>query len=189
MRLTWIFLPILITLLAGCSMTLPTSGADGAREPTGRAKGDQTRPDDFHITYEWQEGSLPPPHHYEYTITISPTGQGQIVMIPDYSMNEPPTWTETFTASVEEMDALYSTLVANGLLTRRWRAQDSPPVGGSSQSVTVLVRDRQIVIPSFVLSAQESSAAAIHAAIEAFVPQAIWNKLDAQREQYVQEHP
>jgi len=185
MRLTWILLPILITLLAGCSLTLPTSGTDGAAP----AKGDQTRPDDFHVTYKWQEGSLPPPYHYEYTIIISPTGQGQIVMIPDYSMNEPPTWTETFTASVEEMDTLYSTLVANGLLTRRWRAQDSPPVGGSSQSVTVLVRERQIVIPSFVLPAHESSAAAIYAAIEAFVPQEIWNKLDAQREQYVQKHP
>jgi hypothetical protein len=181
MRLLLVFVVALLTLLAGCTFMIPTPG-------------EQTRPDDFHLTYRWQEGSLPPPYHYEYTITISstgqvsPTGQGEIVMIPDYDFNEPPTWTEAFTADAEQMDTLYSTLVANGLLSQRWRAQGDPPVGGSSQSVTAMARGQTYAIPSFVPASQENAAANIAAAIEAFVPQAIWDKLEAQREQYMEEH-
>jgi hypothetical protein len=157
-------------------------------DQNGNATG-QGRPDDFHILYEWQEGSLPPPYHYEYTITISPTGAAEIVMIPDYPSDETPAWTESFTVDSAQMDALYDTLITNGLLDHNWSAQDDPPVGGSSQSVTITANDQQIEIPSFVLPEQQSSAAAIHAAIEALVPQEIWDRLNAQREQYMEEHP
>jgi endonuclease V-like protein UPF0215 family len=61
-------------------------------------------------------------------------------------------------------------------------------VGGSFDSLLVTAHDRTIGIPAFVVAAQAPSAEAIHAAVRALVPQDIWDKLNAQREQYVREH-
>src|SRR5262245_35527834 len=55
----------LAILLAGCG---PSSLPD-------------TRPEDFQVTCEWSEGSLPPPFHYEYTITITSIGAGTVAMV------------------------------------------------------------------------------------------------------------
>ena len=67
---------LLLLIAAGCTTVTPTPNSL------------DTRPADFNVIYEWQEGSLPPPYHYEYTITIKADGQGQIVMIPDYRLQQ-----------------------------------------------------------------------------------------------------
>lgn len=170
----------------------PTPTAPPPSTPTPRATSTatpmsaSTAPNDFRILYEWQEGSLPPPYHYEYTITIEPDGRGQIVMVPDYPSDDVPTWTETFDLSRAELDTLYRFLMGQGLFTHSWRAQDDPPVGGSSQSLIVTAHEQEIVIPSYVIPAQDAAAREISAAIVAMVPKPIWEKLNAQREQYVQ---
>ncbi len=147
-----------------------------------------TRPTDFNLVYEWQEGSLPPPYHYEYTITIDPAGQGQLVMVPDYAFSNPPTWTETFTLTPAQLDQLYQSLFDKGLFDQHWQAQEQPPVGGSHDSLRVTAHGQQITIPSFVIPTQANAAEAIGTAIHALVPQTSWNKLNAQREQYMAEH-
>ncbi|HUT36408.1 MAG TPA: hypothetical protein VNE39_23175 [Planctomycetota bacterium] len=52
------------------------------------------RPADFGFRYDWREGSLPPPYHYEYTISVSPEGEGTIVFRPDYPEHDVPAWEE-----------------------------------------------------------------------------------------------
>jgi hypothetical protein len=165
-----------VALLAGCAPASPTPDALNSR------------PDDFRILYEWQEGSLPPPYHYEYSIAIEPDGHGQIALIPDYPAPQVPTWTETFQVSQAGLDALYHVMVSQGLFARRdWHPQDDPPVGGSSQSMQVTAHQKTITIPSYVAPDQASAAEAMAAAVSAAVPQAIWDKLNAQREAYVRE--
>jgi hypothetical protein len=146
------------------------------------------RPDDFSLAYHWQEGSLPPPYHYEYTITLQPEGRGQIEMIPDYAFEEPPTWTKTFSVSFSDLDQLYGLRIREGFFQTNWRAQSDPPVGGSSDSLVVTAYSNEIEIPSFVLFEQEEAQSRIVAAIQALVPAEIWEKLNQQREQYMQEH-
>lgn len=85
--------------LAGCS------GGDGQPEPPAAL------PHDFALTYTWQEGSLPPPGHYEYTITLDHEGHGEVVLVPDYSFNSPPEWRETFSLTPAELDGAYRSLV------------------------------------------------------------------------------
>lgn len=167
---------LLFTVAAGCTSVNPTPN------PL------DTRPTDFSLVYEWQEGSLPPPYHYEYTITIDPTGQGQIVMVPDYSFSNPPTWTETFTITPAALDQLYRLLIDKGLFAQGWQAQQDPPVGGSFDSLHVTAHGRQITVPSFVIQTQANAAEDIATAARALVPQPIWDKLNTQREQYVTEH-
>lgn len=166
----------LIALLSGCSLS-PNSTTDVP----------DSRPADLSVHYHWQEGSLPPPFHYEYNITLKPQGQGKVVLTPDYPSDNVPTWTETFTVSAAELDQFYQVLFNQGLFRQTWRAQAVPPIGGSSQSVTVMAHGLKIEIPAYVLPEQEAAAVAICSAVRALVPEAIWDKLDTQRQQYIQE--
>jgi hypothetical protein len=146
------------------------------------------RPQDFKVIYEWQEGSLPPPYHYEYTITIKPSGEGEIVMLPDYDSDATPYWVEPFAVTPTALDQLYRLLVDKGLFTQVWQAQSDPPVGGSYDSLQVTAHGQQIEIPSFVIAAQATAAEDIATAVRALVPQDLRDKLNTQREQYVREH-
>jgi hypothetical protein len=167
---------LLLFVAAGCAAANPTPN------PL------DTRQSDFNLVYEWQEGSLPSPYHYEYTIMLQPDGQGQIVMVPDYSFRNPPTWTETFTVTSAALDQFYRLLIDKGLFTQRWQAQQGPPVGGSFDSLQVTAHGQQITIPSFVIQTQANAVEDMATAVRALLPQNIWDKLNTQREQYVSEH-
>lgn len=172
----FLIITVSLMLISGCTTMNPTPN------PLN------TRPPDFNLVYEWQEGSLPPPYHYEYTITIKPDGQGEIVMLPDYDSDATPYWVESFTVAPAAFDQFYRLLIDKGLFTQRWQAQSDPPVGGSYDSLQVTAHDRQINIPSFVIPTQATIAEDITAAVRALVPQDLWDKLNAQRAQYVIDH-
>jgi hypothetical protein len=146
-----------------------------------------TRPSDFNLVYEWHEGSLPPPYHYEYTITLGPDGQGQIEMLPDYASDRTPHWTETFSVTPAAFDQFYRLLSDKGLFTQRWQAMSDTPVGGGSESLLVTAHGRQISIPPYVILLQTAAAEDMATATRALVPQSLWDKLNMQREQYMQE--
>lgn len=144
-------------------------------------------PSDFALTYDWREGSLPPPYHYSYQIELAADGAGTIAFTPGYDGPEVPTWVETFQLSSAERDALYSALVEQGLLRERWRADPLPPIGGSSATLRVTADGQTATLPDFVIAAQQERVAAMHALVEAQVPEAIWTKLRMQHEEYVAE--
>lgn len=144
------------------------------------------RPDDFALEYRWAEGSVPPPYHYEYVIRLEPSGEGQVVMWPDYPREGVPEWTESFSLSADELDALYETMVSEGLLTEEWTESDEPSVGGPTSSLEATAHGRQVEMPdSLETGVQMSRAAAIAEALRASVPEAIWSDLEARREAYV----
>jgi hypothetical protein len=164
---------LLAPLLA--SLLLAACAADGAAGPP---------PGDFSLRYDWREGSLPPPYHYEYTITLAADGSGAITMTPDYPGAEVPVWEEPFTVAPEAVDQLHDLLLAQGLLRERWREQDSPPVGGSSASLEVTTGGRTVELPAFPVDDQAERVAAMHAAVEALVPQPIRDDLERRRAEY-----
>lgn len=143
-----------------------------------------TPPADLRVRYDWREGSLPPPYHYEYTITLAADGAGAMTMIPDYPGPGVPVWEEPFTLPPEDLAALYGLMLDQGLLSEAWRELDMPPVGGSSASIEVTAGGRTVRIPSFPVAEQQERAAAIFAAIEAAVPRAIRDDLEARRAAY-----
>lgn len=148
-----------------------------------------SRPADFSIQYEWTEGSLPPPHHYEYVITVTSSGQGQLVLLPDYPSAGVPKWTERFSLDAEELDRLYQVLKKNGLFTDDWHQLDAPPVGGSSQTLVVTAGGKRFTVEDYLVADQQPAAEAIYEAVNALVPQEAWDRLDGKRKQYIQEHP
>lgn len=146
------------------------------------------RPVDFSVKYEWRAGSMPPPYHFEYTININPAGQGKVLMIPDYPSDRVPRWTETFALTRVELDKLYRVMVDNDLFTKRWQRLDRQPIGGSRQEMMVTAQGKQFVLEDYLVADQEAPAKAMSSAVISTVPKMIWDKLNAQREKYMQEH-
>lgn len=147
------------------------------------------RPADFRVAYAWREGSLPPPYHYEYTITIRPDGSGEMVMVPDYpSSPDVPTWTEPFQLDATQHDQLYKQLVDQGLFSTSWAEIDDMAVGGSSDELQITADGSQITIPQEVVDGQKAAKQQIAATVQSAVPQEIREKLEAQRQDYVEEH-
>lgn len=144
-------------------------------------------PDDLLIAYEWREGSLPPPYHYAYSIRLGADGAGEVTMTPDYPGEGVPVWSEPFSVERADLDRLYATMVERGLLSERWRAQDMPPVGGSSEDLTVVAGGRTITIPAFPVANQSERAEAIYAALRGVVPASLFADLEARRAAYVAE--
>lgn len=153
----------------------------------GPAGADRTPPPDLAVRYEWREGSLPPPYHYAYSITLAADGTAAMTMTPDYPGPDVPVWEEPFSVPPAGVAALYGALLDQGLLSERWREQDSPPVGGSSATLEVSGGGRTVQVPAFPVPAQQERASAMHAAIEAVVPQAIRDDLEARRAAYAAE--
>ncbi len=168
-----ITLSLLLLLLAGC-----TQGGNVVK----------TKPADFNVQYNWVEGTVPPPYHYEYTVTVDAKGQGQVVMIPGYGPGEGvPTWTEPFQVQPADLDAFFKLLRDKGMFSTGWKARNDPPVGGSSDWLQVTADGKVYSIPSYVVAGQAQAAEEICAAARALAPQAVWDKLEAQREEFVQQ--
>jgi hypothetical protein len=168
---------LFIVALVGCSDSPSGTSAPAAR------------PGDFRVDYEWREGSLPPPYHYQYTMTVTPAGQGQIELTPDYPGAVVPKWTEDFQVAEERLDQLYKTLTKRGLFTQSWRASNDPPVGGSSQTLTVTAGGKRYVVEDYLVEDQAAAAKAMYEAVNALASKDAWDRLDAKREQYREEHP
>jgi len=147
------------------------------------------RPNDFVVEYKWREGSLPPPYHYEYTVIIKPSIRSEIVLTPDYPSSTVPQWTEYFKVEEQDLNGLYRVIVDNGLFTRKWRQLDVAPVGGRNQTLVVTAHGKRIRVEDYLVSEQQISADVMYAAVQALVPKEIWERLQARRHQYMQEHP
>lgn len=169
------------------AVLLGLSTAVGALTACGPGEGGGTAPDDLLVRYEWREGSLPPPYHYEYSIRLQSDGAGEVTMVPDYAGDDVPVWSEPFSVSREQVNQLYATMVGRGLFSERWRELDDPPVGGSSALMSVVASGRIVTIPAFLPPDQEERAAAIYAALRALVPATIFDGLEARRADYVAE--
>jgi hypothetical protein len=163
------------SLFVATLLLLVACAADAAEGPP---------PSDFSLRYDWREGSLPPPYHYERTITLSADGSGLITMVPDYPGPDVPVWEERFTISAEAVDRLHDLMIAQGLLHERWAADSEPRVGGAYAYLTVTRAGATIEIPADPIRGQAEQAAAIFAAVEAIVPQPIRDDLERRRAEY-----
>ena len=172
------------SLLAGVGLLL-LSGCDSSGDSGQMPK---QRPADLTITYDWRAGSMPPPYHYEYTITIGPGATGKVQYIPDYPGEKVPTWTETFTPTDEQLDKLYTLMMEKGVFGNTLRAKTNPPVGGSIEWVSISGGGKQVSIPKFPEGTGADQVEEVYSAVKAVVPQPTWDKLEAQREAYEAEY-
>lgn len=137
-----------------------------------------SKPDGLAVEYHWREGSMPPPYHYEYDITISADGKGRIAFRPDYGAQ--PEWVEEF--AVADMAKLRKIVDDAGVFTKTWTELKDPPVGGAYAWLKATSDGKTVEVPSH--PTEPGRLAEVYAAIHDSVPRAIWDSLAARREQY-----
>ena len=144
------------------------------------------RPADFQVTYDWDNGSLPPPYHYEYTLTAGPGEQGSLRYVPGYGFDDPPVWTESFPVTAGDLDALYALAVSENLLRADWPTVENPPVGGEVGYAALVAAGQTFHIPSALTDADQAAADALYRRLTRLAPPALWDKLTAQREAFME---
>lgn len=144
-------------------------------------------PPDLTLTYHWVAPTIRPPYHHEYTIQIGPGLQGQVSYIPDYANHNPPRWVETFTASAAGLDALYALLLSNDAFRSAWKQQQPAPIGGEQTWLDITAGGQRASIPAGLAGRDAAAAQKIFEAVRAMVPQSIWDKLEAQRQEYIKQ--
>ncbi len=137
------------------------------------------------ITYSFQEGSVPPPHYYEYEICLEKQ-KGLISYIPDYSADDVPVWQKLF--SVKPGVWLQICEVFDALLETPWKQDVSPCIGGALEWVIVETIDGQEKIPTHLIQYQKELAAEGYQQLRLIVPQIIWEDLDLRRARYWKEN-
>jgi guanosine-3',5'-bis(diphosphate) 3'-pyrophosphohydrolase len=146
-----------------------------------------TLPSDFYLEYAWREGTVPPPYHYEYRITLEASGNGEVLFRPDYPSEQPPEWRESFTVSFEELQGLYRRIVEEGILGRQWEPipDEEARIGGELESMEIVENARAHQIPSSIVDA--SRVEPVYQRIRSMVPETIWQSLMRRREAYIRE--
>jgi len=140
------------------------------------------RPAGLSLRYEWNAGAMPPPHHYEYVITIGPGGVGEIAFSPDYPGEGVPVWREAFAIAEKDLDRLYGLMMEAGVFGARWAPMRDRPVGGDIEWMDVTAHGDTVRIPALA----EGSVALepIYDAIHGLVPDETWNSLRDRRQAY-----
>jgi hypothetical protein len=156
-------------LLAGC-------GDSGGEE-------DPEMPGDFSLRFEHYDGSVAPPYHREWTITVAADGTGTVEYVPDYSGEGVPVYEEDFSVPRSEVAALYEELEGANLLEGHLEEASDPPIGGSVERAEITADGEQVEVPAFV----DSGAAPLEPAsdrIEALVPEPVWRDLERRADAY-----
>ncbi len=141
------------------------------------------RPDDLAIEYQWREGTLPPPDHYEYMIQISREAKGRIEFRPDYPKEDVPVWTEDFAVDEETLEQVYRLMVDKGVFHQEWKSDERIPPGDRIETLEVTSQDNHIHVPANIQNQADISD--VYTAIRKLVPHTIWESLMAKRDQYM----
>ncbi|MFC1925411.1 hypothetical protein ACFLW2_01790 [Chloroflexota bacterium] len=144
------------------------------------------RPEDFTVTYKWMEGSVPPPHHYEYEIRIGPGEKGTIIFYPDYPEEGSPVWTGEFPLDNLSLDSLYELLVEKKVLSGQWKEREDAEVGGELEWMEGTAGNADFRIPSSIK--EPSLVESIYKHIRSLVPEWIWTKLMWNQQQYTRNY-
>jgi hypothetical protein len=158
---------LLFIIGVGCSQSIPS------------------KPSDFSFEYNWSEGTIPPPYHYEYTIKVEKDGSGTLMYRPDYSENsKTPVWTEQLPQISEaEMDLLYSRIAETGLLKKGTIERENENVGGVSEWLEATMNGKKYEIKPG--AEQTEKIKYLYERLHNIVPDFTWNKMEQQRQDYI----
>ncbi|MEP6775547.1 MAG: hypothetical protein ABJA50_08120 [Chloroflexota bacterium] len=176
-----VLLLIVATFAAACDVQRPASPTTGAATMTPSKP---SAPADFALIYEYRAGSMPPPYHDEYTVTMGPGPNGNVVYRPDYPSSTTPTWTVPLTVTVAQLDSLYSFLKTHKLLRTNWRTTSVPSVGGSVRWATYTAGGVAYEIPADLDLTETDPSALYDYVSQELVPQSVWTSLNEQRTRY-----
>jgi hypothetical protein len=143
----------------------------------------QAWPSDFVVKYNYVSGSVPPPYHYEYSVTIDAKCNGTISYKPDFVFDT--LLTETFHLSKKNMRKFWSLLKKNDFFYAEWIQQQKLPVGGSTEYLEIIANNKTFKIPAFPVE-KEKAEKILEVARNLF-PKSVMDTLSAKREKFIEE--
>ncbi len=143
------------------------------------------------ITYYYNIGSLPPPYHYSFEITVNTGIAGVIVYYPGYEKDS--TWVYNFEISESRLKKINEAIIRSNVLNDQIPElpNDKIPDGGSSQNLTItLPQDPsldqtppRIVTPFYPEESYEEKLGGIYSVIKEAVPNYIWDEINTKKEE------
>jgi hypothetical protein len=142
----------------------------------------RTLPADFAVRYEWGNGALPPPYHYDYTVHVGPgAGTGRVDFRPGH--DSVPVWTETFPATEAQLRSMYAVFMARGVFDRAW-SEGQPMAGGETEWLEATAGGRSVTLPSQPRDEDRAALREVYAAVRAVVPRGVIAGLVARQERF-----
>jgi hypothetical protein len=144
-----------------------------------------SRPEDFALEVRYVSGSMPPPHHIEWNLSVGADGHGRFDYRPDYQSSNPPVFTEEFAAAPSQLDALYVRLREAGVL-QDIPMGSNPPVGGDQLSGTFTASGQRYDVDSF----DQRGGSPLRPVLEdlrALMPAGGWERIEQQRARYAEQ--
>jgi len=143
------------------------------------------------LVYYYNAGSLPPPYHYHYTISISKDGQGELLHTTGYTDKEKNTSKHNFNLSDKELKVLIKAVKESEVLKSdiKQRPGEEIPDGGHSDELTFYSQTGETktgniikLVPSYPDLKYEETLNKLYSVIIKCVPDDIWNKVNAREE-------
>jgi hypothetical protein len=140
------------------------------------------------LEYYFNVGSLPPPYHYSYTITINSDGKGELVYIGGYESTDKNTNKYFFELGNKKIKKLNKAIKESNVLNLDidTRPGEEIPDGGSSESLqifgfnkgndeseSVLLKS----VPPYPELKYEALLDKLYSVIRKSVPEDIWNNV------------
>jgi hypothetical protein len=138
------------------------------------------------LKYHFNSGSLPPPYHYSYTISVNIDGKGELVYISGYQEKDKTNIGHPFELNNEKLEALKNAVKESDILNLDIKSRPSGeiPDGGHSESLEFYVykddNNELTLIKSIVTYPElkyEGLLDKLYKVIQNSVPEDIWNEV------------
>jgi hypothetical protein len=168
---------VMLLLVAGCAQRSP-----GTPKPD-----DTVMPADFAGTVSYANGTVPPPYHYEWTVTFDDSS-AVVEWRPGYEEATEP-WRETVDITDDQRSHLYGQLRDIGLFDMS-EASDDGMVGGPGGHLEITARGKTYD-PGSLGSSEDSARVLgnVADAVKELVPADVWDGLKAKQDDWSAQQP
>lgn len=136
------------------------------------------------IEYYYNVGSLPPPYHYNYTITITREGNSDLVYIAGYTKTEKNTYKYNIEIDKDKFRALKKEIKRSNILNLKvsQRPNSEIPDGGHSDYLQIYSSDELLTsVPSYPESKYDKMLNKLYKVIVKCIPEKIWNEIESKK--------
>ncbi|MBM4157933.1 MAG: hypothetical protein FJ216_04030 [Ignavibacteria bacterium] len=144
------------------------------------------------LEYSYYAGSVPPPYHYEYTVTLERELKGTIKYVLGYSEKDVPVYKFNFEFSEEQLNKLNEALESSKVFSEKIAQlpNDKIPIGGSTEHLKIYISSddeegKIIAIPSFPQEEYKEGIKNLYDVIKKIVPEDIRKDLEQKKEDYI----
>lgn len=144
-------------------------------------------PEDFSFTYNYDNGSLPSPYHFEYKITVKADKTVELNYFPDYIVqagieDATPIWIEKTSINKEKLADLYQQMEKIGVFTAVWQEPEKKIVGDSYEFLKVKANAGDFKIPSW--AGEREDVKSLYSSIKSLFSAEVWQKMENQKQEY-----